>query len=148
MTWLLAVAVLGVSVLTIAVTAWQARSARRCPSCGVELVTVSRPGEGPNVAYEVVACPHCSQTGTIVHGARATVAVCPVCHEHALELPTVRLAGLPPRVGVRETCSACGHERSYTVIAGDHGPGGTVIPFPGAQGRPPRRPDRQSGGGR
>ncbi|MCB9663354.1 MAG: hypothetical protein H6732_04520 [Alphaproteobacteria bacterium] len=133
---LLTLAVATVGVYALASVTWRGRGAhRRCPTCRVPYVVVAHAGEGDNATYDVLACPQCANTVTLVHGAQSHLAYCPACRNRALETPSVRLPGEPPQVEVREHCHLCGFQRTFTVGAQ---PGmGKVLPFPTA--RPRRR---------
>ncbi len=133
MTWIALLALATIVATSLALWCRQRGAGRRCPTCMVDLVPVARAGEGPNATYDVLACPRCTFTATQVDGVTTHTVACPTCSHRSLEVPTVRVAGLPPRVGVREQCGTCGHERSFTVAAEDERAGnGKVIPFPGS----------------
>ncbi len=115
MTWIpLAVVAVVFVLATVAVTVSRSRN-QRCPTCGVGYEVVSAAGQGVNGSYDVLACPHCSNTATVVRGARSFLPYCPSCGNRTLETPTVRLPGETVRVEVREHCPLCHFERTFTV---------------------------------
>lgn len=146
MTWIPLVAVLVVFAIG-AFAAWLGRSThRRCPTCGVNYEVVSAAGQGPNSSYDVLACPHCSNTATVVRGARSFLPYCPSCGNRTLETPTVRLPGDPLRVEVREHCPLCHFERTFMVGELETPVKlGKVLAFPRKRSRKPDDADRESG---
>lgn len=142
MTWMPLALIASVTIVGLVIVLLSRSTARRCPTCGVGYQVVSPAGSGPNLTYDVLACPSCANTATMVRGGRGHPAHCPACGNRTLETPSVRLPGEPIRVEVREHCPMCRHER--TLVVGDtlhlphgHAPLGKVIPFP--TDRTPRR---------
>lgn len=123
-----------------------------CPTCEIPLVRLT---QGPSTepgdvrSYDVLACPTCTNTLTLVHGTRSRFAYCPACQQRTLETPCIRLAPepddpLPPGtlcIEVRERCHLCEHaedtliciETDLTIEEEDPPRQGQVIPFPGAR---------------
>lgn len=115
MTWLPVLVVVVVFCIG-AVAVWLSRGPhRRCPTCGVAYEVVAPAGDDTNRSYDVLACPHCSNTATLVRGSRSFLPYCPSCGNRTLETPTVRLPGDRLRVEVREHCPLCHFERTYVV---------------------------------
>jgi hypothetical protein len=135
-------------VLACAAVLWLLHRRRRCVSCGVGLVAVDIRSDGAlRASYEVMACPHCTNALTLVHGTRARYATCPDCRQRTLETPCIRLPDAPStnpppetrrRVEVHEHCHLCGHAAVIEVSdqpfepqsQAAHHPRGQVIPFP------------------
>lgn len=119
------------TVSVFALSAWVIKGRahqRACPTCRVPYQVLSEAGEGPNTTYDVLACPQCANTATLVHGARNHLSYCPACTNRTLETPTVRRPGKQPIVEVREHCHLCGFEQTFEVRA--PATRGRVIPFP------------------
>ncbi|HMV67226.1 MAG TPA: hypothetical protein PKA64_10275 [Myxococcota bacterium] len=149
MIWLAVTLVAG--LVSAGVAVYRSRpSEPRCPACHVPYELVSAAGQGPNAAYDVLACPFCACTATRVPGTRSPLAWCPACHGQSLHVRCIRLPGDPLEVEVHELCAACEYEREYSVGEGGlDRPLGKVIPFPvdrARQRRPPRDDDASSGG--
>lgn len=109
----------------------------RCPSCDVNLVELpSLDDEGEERrTYDVLVCPHCTNTSTRVLGTRSRFAWCPQCRNRTLETPVVRLPPTPTApiaVQVDERCHVCGFTdtRVLPEQQGWSPQKGKVIPFP------------------
>jgi hypothetical protein len=107
-----------------------------CPNCRVPYqVLTDPPGDGARRTYEVLACLHCANTSTRVHGSPSRFAYCPACTQRTLETPVKRLPPSlenPLQVEVDERCHVCGYEDVRVVPppwSSQRGRG-KVIPFP------------------
>ncbi len=140
---LAAAALLGLAIPILIVIVM--RRQRRCPSCGVNLVTVAQPGstaaDGAQVTYEVLACPSCTNALTLIAGSRQRYAWCPECRQRTLETPCIRLPDTAEgrrRVEVHEHCHLCGHLAVRELgDAGEAAPSkrGQILHFPGPRKR-------------
>jgi Zn-finger nucleic acid-binding protein len=103
---------------------------RQCPTCRIDYDVIAEAGAGPNLSYDILACPQCANTATRVHGSHAHLAYCPACRNRSLETASVRTAVQPPVVEIRESCHLCEFQRSYEVRGEEPAPLAEVIPFP------------------
>lgn len=127
------VIVLSALVFTVAAVAYRGLPVRQCPTCRTDYEVVAEAGGGPNLTYDVLACPQCANTATRVHGSHSHLAYCPACRNRALETPSVRTSLQPPAVEIREFCHLCDFQRTYEVRAENLPPLAEVIPFPTRQ---------------
>ena len=114
----------------------------QCPNCHVMYVRLGSSAEDEahrsHRAYEVFACPECTNTITRVHGAPSRFAYCPSCAQRTLETPTRRLSptiDAPLAVAIEERCHVCGfHDERVLPESGTPfempSAKGQVIPFP------------------
>ena len=116
----------------------------QCPTCHVDLALVSRAGDGPNHAYDVLACPTCLRPQTRVHGATSRFAYCPACKNRALTLRCQPTDEVTRAMDVHEQCELCGYEREYELAPEPPPVQCQVIQFPDPSKH--RRPRHSRGG--
>ena len=110
-------------------------ASKSCPTCHVDYVLLSSADEDAHAAYDVLACPTCSNTVTRVHGTASRHGYCTACRNRAMEVTCDRLPGPSLQVEVHESCGLCGHTHTFELGVPAEVRMAEVIPFPTERAR-------------
>ncbi|MEN0063069.1 MAG: hypothetical protein AAGA48_13020 [Myxococcota bacterium] len=120
--WAVITALAATMVAFLAFALWQGRlltgPRRRCTVCGAERVVIEAPPDRHRT-YDVLACPHCTDVVTMVHGQPSRFATCPSCSQFGLEVEATAVGltevGELPAIEVEESCRICGYADEWSV---------------------------------